>query len=343
MARAEQSFVRPFRRSLRRAAGLLVAALALAPAAGAEDDAVLAAARAVAPAPLLLRAPAPLWDHVDARLQADLLRSLRALGLEPALAQRKLAVALVDVTDLRRPRVAALNGDATFYAASLPKIAILLAAFEKIWSGQLELDDETWTQLVRMIRLSSNEDSTALMHKVGKPFIAEVLLAPRYRLYDPSRGGGLWAGKDYAKQGVWRRDPMHQLSHSATAMQVARFFYLMQSGQLVSASASREMKRILGDTYINHKFVAGLRAAHPGAAIYRKSGTWQHYHADGALVERPDGVAYIAVGLAESPSGGDWLPHIILAMDRLLPAPLPRPFTRSARGGLVPLPPPAGS
>lgn len=336
MSTDRQATVHPSRRSLRRAAGLLLAGLLVAPAAGAEDERERVAFAGASPAPLLRRAPAPLWDHVDRRLEVDLLRSVRALGLGPALDERKLGVALVDVTDLRRPRVAALNGDAMFYAASLPKIAILLAAFERIRAGQLELDEETWAQLVRMIRLSSNADSTALMHKVGKPFIAEVLVSPRYRLYDPARGGGLWAGKDYAKQGVWRRDPMRHLSHGATAMQVSRFFYLLQAGELVSPAASREMKRILGDTYIDHKFVAGLKAAHPGAAIYRKSGTWQHWHADGALVERPDGVAYIAVGLAESPRGGEWLPHIILAMDRLLPAPLPRPFSRSARGLLRP-------
>jgi beta-lactamase class A len=54
-------------------------------------------------------------------------------------------------------------------------------------------------------------------------------VSPRYRLYDPRHYGGLWVGKDYAKSGLWRRDPLHNLSHGATAMQVARFYYLLKT------------------------------------------------------------------------------------------------------------------
>jgi beta-lactamase class A len=243
----------------------------------------------------------------------------------------------VDVTDLEAPRVAALNGDQMFYAASLPKLAVMLAVFEKLASGELPLDDETWVQLVRMIRESSNEDSTALMHKVGKAFIADVLLSPRYRLYDFGRGGGLWAGKDYAQAGLWLRDPLNDLSHGATAMQVARFFYLLDTGQLVNRTASREMKRLLGETSLDHKFVAGLRQIRPHAAIYRKSGTWHDHHADSALVERRDGTRYIAVALAHDRRGGEWLQRIIQVMDSLLPSRTPAgagtAFLQTGAGG----------
>lgn len=275
---------------------------------------------------------APLWSYADPVLERELARSMRRLGLGGALDYGRLGVALVDVSDLRQPRVAALNGDRMFYAASLPKIAVMLAVFEKAWTGQMDIDPETWEQLVRMIRVSSNRDSTALMHKVGKPYIAAVLLDPRYRLYDPLLGGGLWVGKDYAKQGVWRRDPVHHLSHAATPMQVARFLYMLQSGELVSRQASAEMKRLMAETAIDHKFVKGLRTKRPGVRIYRKSGTWKQWHADAALIERPDGTNYIAVGLAESQWGGEWLQNIIVAMDGILDA-WPRTPSVLAAGG----------
>lgn len=260
---------------------------------------------------------APLWSKLDRGLQRGLEASLVELGLAGAARSHHLAVALVDVTDVAHPRVAAVNGDHMMYAASLPKIAVLLAAFERIAEGALTLDAETEASLTRMIRVSSDADAALMMQRVGKPFIAEVLQRPRYRLYDPSRGGGLWAGKDYAQAGLWRRDPLRNLSHAATAMQVARFYYLLETGQLVSPEASRKMREILGAPGLDHKFVAGLGAIAPEARLYRKSGTWAEWHSDSAIVEH-GGRKYIAVALAESPEGGLWMRELIVALDRLI-------------------------
>lgn len=281
--------------------------------------------------------PAPLWSYLDPVLEDGLREALRELGLQGALDQRKLAVALVDITDVRNPRVAALNGDSMLYAASLPKIAVMLGVYQKAAEGRLTIDDETYLQLLRMIRRSDNGDSTALMHKVGKDYIARVMLSPRYRLYDPLHNGGLWAGKDYAAVGAWRRDPMYNLSHGATAMQVARFYYLLQTGRLVSPQASRDMKEVLRHSASDHKFLRGIRAIRPDAIVYRKAGTWGQAHADGALIERRDGATYIAVGLADDPMGGEWLKQIIIAMDRLIDE---QPYGERVRRTHLPSPPP---
>ena len=272
--------------------------------------------------------PAPLWNWLDPDLESNLADALRTLGLEWALHDHKLGVALVDITDPQRPRVAALNGDTMLYAASLPKVCVLLAAFQKAAEGRFAIDERVQALMLNMIRRSSNSAATELMEQVGRDYIARVMLSPRYRLYDPLHNGGLWAGKDYAKVGAWRRDPMYNLSHGATAMQVARFFYLLETGRLVSPQASREMKEILGNSAIHHKFVRGLEAVQPTARVYRKSGTWGMSHADGALVERRDGVTYIAAGIAEDPMGGEWLKQIIIAMDRLMDEPASLPAVR---------------
>src|SRR5262245_32183284 len=160
---------------------------------------------------------APLWRKVDPLLQASLVKMIGQIGLMPAAEHLHLALALVDITDVSTPRVAAINGDYMMYAASLPKIAVLLAAFERIAAGQLALDPHTEALLKAMIRYSSNTAASELMQKVGIPFIADVLSAPRYRLYDESHNGGLWAGKAYAQEGLWQRDPLHNLSHGGTA------------------------------------------------------------------------------------------------------------------------------
>jgi beta-lactamase class A len=257
-----------------------------------------------------------LRDSFDSQLQRGLETALRQTGLSAPVGRGQLAVALVDLTESDSPRVAAVNGDKMIYAASLPKIAILLGVFEEIEHGRMSLDRNTWGELREMIRVSSNSAATHMLNRVGKPKLANILRSPRYRLYDPKQNGGLWVGKDYAKQGVWRRDPLHNLSHGATALQTARFYYLLETGRLVSPLRSRQMKAMLANSGINHKFVKGL-AGRPGAKVYRKSGSWQRWHADSALIEH-DGFTYVAVGLVESPQGGEWLSTLIGPLDDLI-------------------------
>lgn len=257
-----------------------------------------------------------LRDRLDSRLQSGVEKALRRLGLGKPAARKQLGVSLVDVTDARNPRAAAINGDEMIYAASLPKIAILLGAFVLIEKGEMELDHATQVDLTKMIRVSSNPAATKILNRVGKPRLAQILRSERYRLYDPKANGGLWVGKDYAKKVAWKRDPIHNLSHGATALQTARFYYYLETDRLVSPELSRQMKEILSRPGIPHKFVRGLKAR-PGSTIYRKSGSWKKWHADSALVER-NGRKYIAVALAEHPDGGKWMPRLILALDDLI-------------------------
>ena len=158
---------------------------------------------------------------------------------------------------------------------------------------------------------------TTMLRKVGKEHLAELLQTPRYKLYDRDRNGGLWVGKEYGISPAWQRDPLHSISHGATAMQVARFYYLLETNRLVSAELTVDMKEILSKPAINHKFVRGLQKAHPDSNIYRKSGSWRQFHADSAMVER-DGRRYIAVGLVENQAGGQWLAQLIVEMDKLI-------------------------
>jgi beta-lactamase class A len=261
---------------------------------------------------------APLWDWTDASLETQLRRALAELGLDDDARRGRLAVALVDLTDPDVPRVAAVNPDHMMYAASLPKIAVLLAAFEKIAQGRMPYDDEARRLMERMIRQSDNAATTELMHRVGKEYIARVLLSPRYRLYDPRHDGGLWVGKDYAQAGLWRRDPLHNLSHGATPMQVARFYYLLQTENLVTPQWSREMKRVMsGREHLNHKFVRGLTRITSRIQLARKSGSWGTFHSDSALVTR-SGHTYIAVALCDDPNGSNWMSELIVAMDRII-------------------------
>ena len=270
----------------------------------------VSAVRAPAAAPLDLRACA------DPAREAGLEREIGRLGLGSAVSDHRLAVSLVDLSSGDAPRLAMLNGDAMMYATSLPKIAILLGAFVQAERGTLVRDEATLASLNRMIRNSSNTDASAMLAKVGEEALLDILTSPRYRFYDPATGGGLWVGKAYGKAPAYHRDPLEGLSHGATAFQVARFYFMLDRGELVSPELTRQMKAALADPGIRHKFVKGLESK-PDTRIYRKSGTWRQFHSDSALVEGRRR-RYILVGIAEDPRGGEWLERMAAPLDDLV-------------------------
>lgn len=280
-------------------------------------------ANAVVPSVPAPAAYADLRAVQDPQVQAAFESSLKKLKLDGAVKNGRLAAALVDITDAAHPRMAHVNGHRMMYAASLPKIAILLGAFQKAFEEKLNLDAAAIGELKLMIRHSSNIAATKMLQRVGMDNLARILQSKRYKLYDSAKSGGLWVGKPYGAGAAGKRDPLANLSHGATAYQVARFYYLMETGQLVSPEASRQMKEIMGSPAIHHKFVKGLEDSHPDAQVFRKSGTWRTFHADSAIVER-NGRRYIAVGLADDPKGGDWMRELIVAMDNIV-------FSRDAR------------
>jgi beta-lactamase class A len=267
-----------------------------------------------------------LWDRNDPALQQQLDAILAGLKLDGAARREQLAVVLVDVTVLDEPRVAAVNGNQMMYAASIPKLAILLGAFVEVREGNLDLDAETRQSLTRMIRYSSNQDATRMLNRIGRERLLEILQSEEFALYDPEVNGGLWVGKEYGKSAAYRRDPLHNISHGATAMQVARFYYLLETGRVVGERLGVVMKSMLGEPGIRHKFVKGLEG-YREVDVYRKSGSWKRWHGDSAIVEAGR-LKYIVVGLAEDRRGGEWLSRLIKPIHELMLAEHPAPDRR---------------
>ncbi len=263
---------------------------------------------------MALEATRTLNEAGDLQLQRGLEALVKKQGLADAIKSKELALVLVIVTDPENPRLAELNGRNMIYAASLPKIAILLGAAVAIDQGRLELDDMQ-EDLVKMIRNSCNDCATRVLELVGRQELLQILQSPEYRFYDHTKSGGLWVGKDYGPSSAYQRDPVSGLSHGATAFQAARFYYKLQTGTLVSPEQSEMMLEMLSNSAISHKFVKGL-AAYPELEIFRKSGTWKTYHADSALV-RTDGLAYIIIALANNANGASWLEQLAAPLHEL--------------------------
>jgi beta-lactamase class A len=257
-----------------------------------------------------------LWESGDVLLQQGLEKLVKKQGLWKHVKKKNLSLVVVDITDLNNPKLAEINGNKMFYAASLPKIAILLAAFVEIELGNLQESDELYTHMLRMIRYSDNKSASLVLSIVGGERIIEILQYPDFALYDPEHNGGLWLGKAYAEGAAYHRDPLHNLSHGATAIQAARFYYLLETHRLLNSELSKKMKAILSKPGIQHKFVKGLNSI-PGIKIYRKSGSWKNYHADSALVEYGK-YKYIVIGLSDSASGGRWIEQLAVPVHELV-------------------------
>ena len=257
-----------------------------------------------------------LNESGNRQLQQGLEALVDEQNLAAAVKSQELALVLVIVTDPDNPRLAELNGHTMVYAASLPKIAILLGAAVAIDEGRLVLNDELQKDLDEMIRYSCNPCATKVLELVGREELLEILTSPEYKFYDQNEAGGLWVGKDYGPSSAYHRDPLSGLSHGATAFQAARFYYQLHTGSLVSPEQSAMMLDVLSRPGISHKFVKGLEA-YTGLEIFRKSGTWKTYHADSALV-RKDGLAYIMVALSNNANGAVWLEQLAAPLHELV-------------------------
>jgi len=270
-----------------------------------------------ATAPAVLALP-DLRTCASFELQRGLERVVADAGLGDEVRSGHLSLSLVDITNGAVPRLAMLNGDSMQYAASLPKIAILLGAFVQAERGLLSLDSAHMKVITQMIRVSSNEAANQVLAWVGPQNLPGILQSPAFRLYDAQRDGGLWVGKGYGGEGAFARDPLKNLSHGATAFQVARFYWLLDNNRLVNPDLTAQMKQTMSEPGIHHKFVKGLDPI-PGLKLLRKSGTWRDTHADSVLVESGDR-RYIMVGLAQHPQGGDWLVRLAPRLHALIEA-----------------------
>ena len=274
------------------------------------------------PEALPLEIPATEWRPLrglqDPSLHKELVTRLTEnLQWATLIESQKFAVAVVDLRDPRTIRFASVNGDTMMYAASLPKIAILLAACQAFQDGTLFESPRNVDDLHDMIRFSSNGAATRMIGRLGFKKIEAVLTDPQYALFDPSVGGGLWVGKAYAKSGRAYRDPIKSLSHGASATQVARFYYLLATGKLINRDRCQQMLTLMSDPAEKHKFVYSLEKIAPHATVYRKSGTWKKWHADSALVW-DDNRRYILVGLVEDGRGEYVLRGLVPTVDDML-------------------------
>lgn len=266
----------------------------------------------------------PLRKLLDSSLQSNLESELAAHSKwSKLISQKKMAVGIVDLSDPENPRFARVNGSHMMYAASLPKIAILLAAMDAIDKGELKETVEVKKDMRLMISKSNNAASTRMIDRVGYEKLESVMTDPKYEFYDEDFGGGLWVGKRYGGGGNTNREPLKNLSHAASVTQVCRYYYLLANGKLVNEKRSKQMLDIMEDPALHHKFVNTLDQIAPNARLFRKSGSWRTYHSDSILVWGEDpGRRYILVALIDDPNGEQIIRSLVKPIEKVLKKPV---------------------
>ena len=224
----------------------------------------------------------------------------------------------VGVFDLRTGRLALLRPDAIDYAASVPKIGILLAWFQTHPEAATSLDPAVRHEFGLMIKISDNAIAAKYSQLLGLKNIQHVL--DSYGFYDAAHGGGIWVGKHYGKGTERYVDPVGGHSHGATVRQLLRFYLLLEQEKLVSPAASRTMREIFASPDIAHlddKFVKGL--AGRSLEIRRKAGWWEDWFHDTAVVTGPDRY-YLLVAMTHHAKGDAYLVDLAPTVDDLLVA-----------------------
>jgi beta-lactamase class A len=252
---------------------------------------------------------------VDSGLQNELEIVDANIRDQYKLAASQTAVGLFDALTLR---LAMLRPDCEFYGASVPKIGILLAYLQLRPAESQTMDSTTQHELGLMIKASSNELAAKYSRQLGLKQIQQVLAS--HHFYDVQRGGGIWIGKHYGDDSERIGSPVADNSHGATVRQLLRFYLLLEQGRLVSPASSAKMREIFASPEIPHddsKFIKTL--SQRNVAILRKSGSWEEWLHDTAIVTGP-GRRYILIALTHHPRGDEYLAALAEAVDDLMTA-----------------------
>lgn len=261
-----------------------------------------------------------LTNFLDTKLQYNLEKEINKNPKWKALINnKKMSIGIVDLKNPNQAKFARINGNHMMYAASLPKIAVLLAAMDAIEKKELVETSEIKKDMRLMISKSNNQATTRMIDLVGYEKIEAVMTDPKYMFYDESNGGGLWVGKRYGSGGDTNREPLKNLSHAASVTQVCRYYYMLANGELVNRKRSKQMLDIMGDPDLHHKFVNSIEKIAPLAKLFRKSGSWKTYHSDSILVWGNDpNRRYILVALIDDASGEQIIRDLVKPVEKAL-------------------------
>ena len=286
---------------------------------------VLGAAAAAAVCASAQNKPRPAEPASSARLQKavdDAARAALERFKEKGLAEKHLAVTVIDLTDPARPERASFRGAEPIYPASVVKLFYLAAAHRWLEDRRLKESEELTRALRDMIVDSSNDATHFLLDSLSGVSNGAELSAAELKAWGERRNvvnryfaslgykvgaGGINVNQKPWCEGPYGRErqflgPKFENRNKLTTDATARLLYEIVGGRAVSAERSRRMLELMKRDFSGksddpddqaHGYT-GL-ALEPGARLWSKAGWTSTARHDAAYVELPDGRRLILV------------------------------------------------
>ncbi|HEY6953502.1 MAG TPA: serine hydrolase [Bacteroidota bacterium] len=206
----------------------------------------------------------------------------------------------VYVQNLRTGQSAAINADSLFPTASMIKVSILCALFDKIYSGDLKYNQ----LLVYRDSMKYDDGVTGSFRDSTKIILSEIVML-MITLSDNT--AALWcqrlAGTGAAVNGWLEKNGFHQTRDNSgapgreadhekygwgqtTPREMVRLFALIRNGRAVSSDASEEMLRVLTKPYWDEM---GVSEIPPTIHVASKNGAVDASKSETDLVFAPSG------------------------------------------------------
>jgi beta-lactamase class A len=267
----------------------------------------------------------PVEPAASARLQKvvdDAARVALERFKEKGLAEKHLAVTLIDLTDPARPERGSFRGAEPIYPASVVKLFYLAAAHRWMEDGRLK-ESEEFTRAMRDMIVESSNDATHMVLDSLTGVTSGPELSPEelkqwgekrnvVNRYYASLGyavgpGGINVNQKPWCEGPYGRErqflgPKFENRNKLTTDATARLLFEIVAGRAVTPERSRKMLELMKRDFSGksedpddqaHGFT-GL-ALEPGTRLWSKAGWTSTARHDAAYLELPDGRRLILV------------------------------------------------
>jgi beta-lactamase class A len=267
----------------------------------------------------------PVEPAASARLQKvvdDAARVALEKFKDKGLAEKHLAVTLIDLSDPARPERASFRGAEPIYPASVVKLFYLAAAHRWLEDGRLKESDEFTRALRDMIVESSNDATHYVMDSLSGVSNGAELAPEELKAWGEKRNAvnryfaslgytvgpaGINVNQKPWCEGPYGRErqflgPKFENRNKLTTDATARLMFEIVSVRAVTPERSRRMLELMKRDFAGksadpddqaHGFT-GI-ALEPGARLWSKAGWTSTARHDAAYLELPDGRRLVLV------------------------------------------------
>lgn len=223
---------------------------------------------------------------------------------------------ILDLRDVRDPRIGSYQGDEPVYPASVVKLCYMVTAMDMVATGRLTYDKALRSDLYRMIVFSDNKATNAILDRIANTNFGPTLTGDAKESFEWKRRvsarhmsqlglEGLFPinktfdedipfyGRDVAALGD-RAGDNYENSNMLTTDETARLLYLIWNRAVVSPEACEAMLKIMKRDGVKSRTYFS-KIVPVGGTLYSKSGFAGPCRHDAGIFVLPNGRTVIIV------------------------------------------------